>query len=192
MNYLFLDIDGVLFHLGGIIYHRLQKKEEREPRKELSVESLALLCRFLKDFPNTQIIISSTWRRSHTMEEIKTALGPEISAFVVGITPSLNRPRGEEIKNWLDANAPGWHPNDVLILDDDSDMNPLMGCLFNTDAHNGFNATAWIELENFVKSTPTQKRNTRWKKALGFNLRNTYYRIKFKIRMVLWRFKKRS
>lgn len=174
--YLFLDIDGVLFHLGGIFYHR-SFKEEAPPHQEISPESRALLEKLLDNYPDLKIVLSSSWRKSHSTEEIKIALGDKVFSRLVGLTPCLNLKRGEEIQAWMKENVSNWTPDQVIILDDDADMNPLMGCLFNTNAHCGFTALDFVRIENYLDSTPFSRKIIRCKKFLHFNFQNIYYQI---------------
>ncbi len=188
-TYLFLDIDGVLFTLGGCIYHRL-KSPERMPHKELDPVALALLTRLLLENPEIQIVISSTWRRTHTIEEIKEALGQIIGNKIIGITPSLKGGyRGAEIKAWLELNAPTATPDNVLILDDDADMNPFFGCLFLTDSHNGFTARDFCKIKDYLKSTSKERQWIRFKKEIDFKRKTIYWKTRGYFRRLQWKIK---
>lgn len=189
IKYLFLDIDGVLFTLGGCIYHRLHNSE-RMPHKELDPVALALLTRIVKEHEEIRVVISSTWRKSHDLENFKEYLGPIIGSRLVGKTPVLRGYRGEEISAWLKENAPTATADDVLILDDESDMRPFLGCLFRTDSHNGFSARNFCELKDYLKSSP-QKRNWRRLKETGRQtLRRAYWRTYHFFKDIPWKIKR--
>lgn len=61
----------------------------------------------------------------------------EVGASVVDVTPidhySFDRPRGEEIQQWLDANPTG----SFIILDDEVDMAGLESRLVRTHVETG-------------------------------------------------------
>src|SRR5438128_5315956 len=72
---LFLDFDGVLHRFG---------------------DRIADYCRFLprleavlRDYPDVKIVVSSDWRKHHTLEELKGFFSADIGKRVIGVTPSL-------------------------------------------------------------------------------------------------------
>jgi hypothetical protein len=84
-----------------------------------------------------KFVISSTWRLSHSPEEIAEFLvvnGFEYPDAVIGATPVLHVERGREIQLYLDG-----HPEVevFVILDDDADMVHLDDMLVRTDAVDG-------------------------------------------------------
>lgn len=140
---LFLDIDGVLN--SSIYFEKRKLKLESDKSSSsftardtlnsekkdlpwdqdldpLSIENLNCIVR---DVPNLEIILSSTWRRSFLPDQMTELM--KLRGFVGEITHSTSvhngkyDVRGNEIKHWLECNRPlGFFR--YIILDDDSDM----------------------------------------------------------------------
>lgn len=184
MKLLFLDFDGVIFSVAGTIHARILCGKERMPKWELDPVALSLIANLLIDHQDMNVVISSTWRIGTPLEELKEILGPKIGPRVIGKTPVLRQERGQEIKLFLETFK---EPvADIIILDDDRDMNPYMGNLFWTDSYNGFTARNMIEIEQYLKMTPRQKKIRRFKKCLEYNLSRWYWHTWF---LVYWRFR---
>lgn len=113
MRVLFLDIDGVLnstktcVAFGGFP-HELHHIDAFD---KAAIRLLQRLC----DSSGVQIVLSSTWRKTHHWRDVGTALGLPI----IDATPVMLGPRGIEIQAWLQA-----HPEvkQYAIIDDDGDM----------------------------------------------------------------------
>jgi hypothetical protein len=135
---IFLDIDGVLNHS---LYY--QEKRQCDRRKELGGSPICDIdenkIKLLNDLicdTNAVFVISSTWRKFHTIEEIQgwfEELG--FLGKIIDFTPVLrfqsnenergrSVPRGCEIDKWLDDNVDFLDRSkfNYIILDDDSDM----------------------------------------------------------------------
>jgi hypothetical protein len=108
MSLLFLDFDGVL-HPELASYEQLFC---HVPRLEA----------VLRDFPEVEVVISSSWREHSTLDELRARFSPDIAARMVGMTPVLARetrsgPRRErEILAWLQSS--GRTDEKWLALDD--------------------------------------------------------------------------
>lgn len=86
---------------------------------------------------NVKIVVSSTWRKMFSYQEI----GANLKLPTIDSTPEFSGWRGYEIKDWLDR-----HPEvtKYAIIDDDSDMLPEQKPFFvHVDGRNG------ISYENF-------------------------------------------
>ena len=111
---LFIDFDGVL--------HRGTSGTFRQ---------LPLLEAWLRSQPHVGVVISSTWRWAHTLEELRDFFSPDVATQVIGVTPTL-RTRELEILAWRQAAqlealpfavlddepalfSPGWPP--LLAID---------------------------------------------------------------------------
>lgn len=70
---IFLDFDGVL-HPDGVA------KFSRLPVLEL----------FLSEMPEAEIVVSSTWREDHTLEQLRGFFSPHLRSRISGVTPSLD------------------------------------------------------------------------------------------------------
>lgn len=95
---LFLDFDGVL--------HPLFPRTDRTHEENQHFEGCSRLANVLdRVAPRMKIVISSTWRYSRTIDELRTLLGP-LGGRVIGCTPILNLRidgvRELEAQQWLD------------------------------------------------------------------------------------------
>lgn len=110
---IFLDFDGVLNTYRN--WGRFPKAEALTP--EL-VDRVHRLC---KEF-DADIVISSAWRTIYTLPELRSLLekrGHLPADRVIDRTPDWKGPfsqRGQEIKEWLNAN--GRRETPFIILDD--------------------------------------------------------------------------
>lgn len=94
---LFLDFDGVLHSLDS--------------RTGELFACRPLLEEVLREFPEVRIVISSSWREIHPLEDLRSRFSDDIRARIVGTTPILpfrdDVPhRQRECLAWLRANAP--------------------------------------------------------------------------------------
>lgn len=120
MKVLFLDFDGVLNSEASFRYEARQKT--RVIQDTLSPIACSNLQYILEQDADVKIVISSTWRKLHTMVELQNILGRYgvSSARVIGKTPiTFSGNRAHEINLWLEDN-----PNLTVgvIVDDDSDV----------------------------------------------------------------------
>jgi len=131
MKILFLDIDGVL----------TTRRSLSPTSCSFDAEAVEQLNRVLKAIPSLQIVISSSWRLLHTMEELKAIFCQYgvTPGRVLGKTPVLaDKERGDEIKAWLEMTALWYRGNlEFAIVDDDSDMGELIDHLFHTTFDHG-------------------------------------------------------
>lgn len=154
MRVIFLDFDGVInSHQSATFWHnkRDQEKWENEMYKEWqgslfeylahefcpialsNVEELVRRC------PDVKVVVSSTWRLGNDVESLKNILSASklVADTIIDVTPRFpGKPRGEEIKHWLDN-----HPEieQYVIIDDDRDMLESQKENFvNTSALHGF------------------------------------------------------
>lgn len=126
--YLFLDFDGVIVPEQAYFYwaKRKDKKRASGSRAErscpIALSNLDYVC---DQVPELLIVISSTWRKYYSLEDIKALLredGFRNVDRIVAITPSIargfndqNGMRGTEIISWLNDNA---STEDWVALDD--------------------------------------------------------------------------
>jgi len=138
MRYLFLDIDGVLNSEDW--FKRRTKEQQFSNICELDIEAMLLFDEIVER-TGCKVVLSSTWRLSHTWREDLERQGLNTN-FIVDRTPSMHRPagtgveymeRGKEIAAWLEQ-----HPEVTryAILDDDRDFMPEQP-LFGTTWKNG-------------------------------------------------------
>ena len=79
---LFLDFDGVLDpnHQPGKLFTWV-------PR----------LAQWLDDWPQVDVVISSSWRVLHPQDEMVEMLGPVVGSRVVGCTPCVQQGRDDNV-----------------------------------------------------------------------------------------------
>lgn len=154
MKILFLDIDGVMNSAQSCIYWNRKKKnhpdgEWNPMRGEFCPIAISNLNYLLEKIPDLQIVISSTWRIGRSIQQLKDIFkSQEIDpARVINKTPCDKRqPRGLDIQEFMDQN--GLTPENIAILDDDSDMLHLMPRFIKT---NNWNGLQWQELVEVSK-----------------------------------------
>lgn len=116
MNYIFLDIDGVL---NNEKHYKKQHKKyggrfccENMPFNPKSIKNL----RKIIDKTNSKIVLSSSWRRIEKCMTVLKARLMEYGIKIYSVTPFINGDRGKEIKKWCKENL---KQNDkILIIDD--------------------------------------------------------------------------
>ena len=94
---IFLDFDGVL-----------HPQNPFEPLGDLAFCHLPRFENVVRDYPNIEIVISSTWRENRTLDQLKSLFSEDIAPRIIGttpITPSVGcfQPsrREGEILDWL-------------------------------------------------------------------------------------------
>lgn len=125
---LFLDFDGVL-HPGA---------------SGTFINLPALEC-ILREHPNVDVIISSSWRESASKDYLRSLFSMDIAERVVGITPSLLGPaqREREILSFVTENhICNW----VAIDDEESLFTPGCPFLLLTDRHDGLTVEKQTDL----------------------------------------------
>lgn len=148
MNLIFLDIDGVMNSIRLTISRPKQSYESfmQRHQDELDPVALRLLARLAEEAKAT-VIISSSWRKIHTLEEINEMFafhGGPLAIDMTGTVP--NGFRGDEVQNFLNDHPELFNPvyDKYIILDDDRDFHPWQH-FCHVDMMNGFG------LEHFVK-----------------------------------------
>lgn len=131
---IFLDIDGVLCTMRSHwVYSNASFMRHLDP---VAVRMVARLCHQT----DSQLVLSSTWRgqfseAAMSMFLMQTGFQDFPPWHSDWKTPSLNRPRGYEIAEWLKINP----VDNYVILDDDSDMlDHQLSHFVKTDTYNGF------------------------------------------------------
>jgi hypothetical protein len=126
---IFLDFDGVLHPDGVGLFSQLPLFES-----------------FLSKMPGAEVVVSSTWREDHTLEELRQFFSPALRNRISGVTPSLDGGydlggRQKEIQSYLttanlDDNDCSWVAlDDIALFFEDSCKNLVL-----TDSSNGFTA----------------------------------------------------
>lgn len=71
---IYLDFDGVL---------------HRRPAVAGPFEHLEAFETVLRDYPDTEVVISSSWREGYSFEEMRDWFAPDVQHQVIGVTPLL-------------------------------------------------------------------------------------------------------
>lgn len=154
MKILFLDIDGVL---NSVAY------ASKVPRRSLISDPTSLdpaagkmLGDWLRKQSDVGVVISSTWRKSYPINELKEILaGIGIPADrILEYTPVIhNVVRGEEIKSWLQGQRvkSNFPVTGMAILDDDADMGSIGSFLVQTDVEVGLTEEDLFRVSNLFK-----------------------------------------
>ena len=142
-KFLFLDVDGVLNSYPEL---RTNGMDYVCPRKIGLVDAIIRKT-------GCEVVISSTWRIIHTLDELKTMFADEgmiNTTSIIGATPSSKSGRrGEEILSWLSEQEDDYI---YAVLDDEtSDMPELVeqGVVVKTNMNKGvtdYDARQVIEL----------------------------------------------
>lgn len=135
-KFLFLDFDGVL----------------NGPTNGIEVDKVELLNQIVEATQCT-VVISSSWRIIYTEDELRGRLHAAGYKYnFAGFTPNMGcndhfvagykhevSHRGHEIQRWCMDNQVALNDPDtrIVILDDSSDMNPLMDHLVRTSTYIG-------------------------------------------------------
>lgn len=163
---LFLDFDGVL--------NSEQHYLTNSPQEELDKRAVAHLAKII-EATDCEIVISSTWRKFYSLEELRDILmdyglpeqyGPKI----IDKTPDLDKrisgsilhtsaKRGDEVRLWLEENN---FDGNYVAVDDDEDFDPdqnLVLCDYK-DGLDAETARICIEILNRKASSAFNPPNT--------------------------------
>lgn len=130
MNIVFLDIDGVLN--SDLWIKTSSFKKGSAPYNQFDPRNIKLLNRLLKE-TQAKIVLTSTWRLHHTLEEMNAIFSTlQLESTIIGMTPDLKKAspamlRGNEILQWCMDNEPILgctykQYRQYIILDDHTDM----------------------------------------------------------------------
>lgn len=149
MNVLFLDYDGVI---NTPMWDEKKQKirynlpEDGKVNNFQAVQWISYFCK--KN--NYSIVVSSSWREEDNYEECLRNGGLWKDIEVIGITPSLQDNRQEEIEQWISE-----HPEveNYLIVDDlcykRFDLDHFIEC----DSHIGFTYREYLKAEQLHQKT---------------------------------------
>lgn len=139
MKVIFLDFDGVLNSEAS--FRMEVRRKNSNVSDSLSAVACSNLQYILEQDADIKIVISSTWRKLHTLVELGNILNSYgVTGKIIGKTPSIvNGHRGHEIKLWLADNP---NVTKFVVIDDDSDASEAVresknGHFFQTTAEDG-------------------------------------------------------
>ena len=149
MRVLFLDLDGVVNSHDWFRRRVTEQPTGNYFERQIDPQAIVLLNEII-EATGAKIVISSTWRKNHTLEELRAGLSSRgFCGDIIDVTgEDLSAIRGREIQKWLDDNAV--HLDKYLdepdiikrfaIVDDDSDMEHLLPHLIQTNFELGLTA----------------------------------------------------
>jgi len=148
-KYLFLDFDGVL-HPDR--YALTNYDPDRVFRSNEIFSQAPILAGLITEFP-CQIIISSSWRFTHSLEEMKAKLPKVLAKNVVGVTGDAYigpYPRYNEIQEYLTSRNKSLFAWRAL---DDSKLEFPNGCtdLILCDPNTGITSKQIQELKKWLQ-----------------------------------------
>lgn len=145
---MFLDFDGVTHQDPGW---------NAEPFCRLP-----LIEAVLRDFAGVDIVISSSWREHHSLDEIRGFFAADMAPRVVGFTPSIKAPSSDwmpgfvptherewDIETWMKANRP-WGTPWLAVDDRDWWFSPGSSNLLLTKAAVAFTEANAEELRQMI------------------------------------------
>lgn len=119
MNLILLDIDGVLnSEKTAILYRDFPFGFSPDEKAKFDWQAVELIRRICK-VTDSQIVLSSSWRKIHDYKVVAT----ELNLPIIARTPdSLYGFRGDEVKAFLGSNY--YEIEKYAIIDDESDFYP--------------------------------------------------------------------
>ena len=166
-NIIFLDIDGVLncqtffesYHNSKKVLRKQLKSNEIDKsdyyKSQLCVERIMWLNKLCAD-TKANVVISSTWRKNKTVEELQEILNNSGATFkIIGKTGiDESRIRGVEISKYLDHYRGELKLDcEYVIIDDDSDMLlQQQHNFFQTDNYSGLTPNTCYKISLFFES----------------------------------------
>jgi hypothetical protein len=162
--YLFLDIDGVL--------HPFPSDEYFRP------ENCSVLERLLDRYPDIQVIISSSWRNYHPLEQLKSFMPAKIAQKIIDATKLENSAhtgsysrqglRERQIQEWMQENAP---EGKWFAIDDTLELYSEGAPLFYPNECEGLQEIDLAGIEQLVaevEATPLRLIQERREKVLNY------------------------
>lgn len=130
----FADIDGVFNN------RYTKERYRRDPEHEqvgFDPRNVAVFNQFL-DAARVDAVITSTWRYTHTLEQLRAVLlNAGVNVRVIDMLPPYAlASRGLEIQAWLDSHTSP-PVETFVIIDDVADMDHLLPRLARTDMQTG-------------------------------------------------------
>jgi hypothetical protein len=136
---IFLDIDGVL-------------RRKQSPLYRLDGACLRAFEQALRLLPDSQIVITSSWREVFTLDRMRALFSPDVAPRIIGVTPIARNREGHyryrEVLAYLKLN--GREETAWLALDDDSLHYPPLNNVLLIDGERGFDSTAAERLVGVV------------------------------------------
>lgn len=157
-NLIFLDIDGVLnyYEFNKIIRSKFANNGSREEWlvSKICKEKVKLLNELCEN-SNASIVISSSWRKSHLLSELKELFNKCGATFeIIDKTPSTEEGiRGVEVLKWIKKNVDNYHIyRNYVIIDDESDfLIWQQENFFKCDPEIGLTKNICYRISNFFK-----------------------------------------
>ncbi len=160
---IFLDIDGVLnselWYISDLCQSMPSRSSIDDFDDDFDPKAISLINGLIKG-TKAKVVISSTWRKGRTVEELQKLLN-EVGFIgeVIGKTPCIDNdsnsstPRGVEIQQYLKDEGYPWYFSKYVIIDDDSDfLISQQKNFFHCDNYTGLTPNVAYKIEHFLKS----------------------------------------
>lgn len=138
MKIIFLDIDGVLNSrdfLDSKPWGENSRFSEEVEHLQIDIRAVNRLNQIVEK-SEAKVVISSSWRFCSSPDRMQEMLDKQgFKGEVIGSTPILQPSiRGNEIQAWIDGQS---NVENIVIIDDQTDMVHLMEFLVNTTFADG-------------------------------------------------------
>lgn len=137
---IFLDIDGVMRGLDA-------PPDRFETSCRMHFETV------LREYPNVQVVISSTWRLEHSLDNLRNLFSPDIAPRVSGATPDLSNqslnPRHAEVLAFLNSLT---EKSSWIVIDDKPAFFPAGTPMVAPDPFVGFDGACADALRRLLKN----------------------------------------
>lgn len=140
---IYLDFDGVLHSVT---------------RRNGSFEFLHAFETVLREYPQVEVVVSSSWRESATLDEMRDWFSDDVRHRIVGVTPVLaGQPRVAEV---LAHRASSGRLDPFLVIDDAVDQFPenwesLLACNPNSGLDLAKRTELRLRLDKLLGGLPT-------------------------------------
>lgn len=143
---LFLDFDGVLNSNRSILVYN---------NTNFDPIAVGLLRKFVIE-NNVKIVITSSWRYTNSLQEMRDMFNVDFSWFdadelIIDVTGEEETTRGWQIDSWVYRyESQNKSHVRLAILDDRDDMEPYMHRLVRTEMDDGLLVSHYKKLENLI------------------------------------------
>lgn len=124
-KFIFLDCDGVMNNERDIV----DRTKDGRDHEIYTLETRCIkLLRELVENTGAKVVLTTTWRKLRTLEELKILFHNKgfNMKHIIDVTPDFKKKcgsvRGNEIHDWLEKNLDYNEFHRYVIFDDDSDM----------------------------------------------------------------------
>jgi hypothetical protein len=136
---IYLDFDGCLHRAG---------------RDKVMFEHIEALETILREHPHAHVVISSSWREEHSLDEMRSYFADDVQHQIVDVTPVLagSRRHAEILQHLKDT---GYSDNYIVLDDAASEFPASWPPLLLCDPNRGFDVEKQSELRRLLNEMHT-------------------------------------